>query len=79
MQATRSVQKLQKNPFEGLLGKEGISLKSKNNTEFLEKIDKSMQEIEEGKIFTFSMEDMLAFADGKYTQEQFKALAKENA
>jgi hypothetical protein len=50
--------------------------KARRNTECLIGLDESFKQAESGKKYTFSMEDMEAFADGELNKEQFLARAK---
>jgi hypothetical protein len=50
--------------------------KARRNAEYLAGLDESFKQSEAGKKYTFSMEDMEAFADGKLNKEQFLARAK---
>jgi hypothetical protein len=50
--------------------------KARRNAEYLAGLDNSFKQAEVGEKYTFSMEDMEAFADGKLNKEQFLARAK---
>jgi hypothetical protein len=50
--------------------------KARRNVEYLTGLDESFKQAEADKKYTFSMEDMEAFADGELNKEQFLARAK---
>jgi hypothetical protein len=50
--------------------------KAERNAEYLAKLNKSIRQIEEGNAYTYTIEELEAFADGEYSTEQFKALGK---
>lgn len=52
--------------------------REQNNAEYWAAIDRSIKQLEVGNYSTFTMEELEAFAEGKYTEEQFRALGKVN-
>ena len=51
--------------------------KAQRNAEYLAKLDESWRQFDEGKCYSYSMDDLYAFADGKLTPDEFRALGKE--
>jgi hypothetical protein len=50
--------------------------KARRNAEYLAGLDKSFAQAEAGETYAFSLEDLKAFADGKYTEEELLMRAK---
>jgi hypothetical protein len=52
-----------------------VSISDTGNIEYGKMIEKSIKEIERGETYTFKMDDLKAFAEGKYNREQLLATA----
>jgi hypothetical protein len=47
-----------------------VSISGTDRAEYGEMIEKSIREIERGETYTFKIENLKAFAEGKYNREQ---------